>query len=70
MDKGGLQYMITARLTLISACIKKQNSKVEKILKLMGDCGPLPGAMNPLLMQKINSNILKKSEPLQEICHA
>lgn len=70
MDKGGLQYMITARLTLISACIKKQNSKVEKILKLLSDCGPLPGAMNPVLMQKISSNILKKSEPLQEICHA
>jgi hypothetical protein len=70
MDKGGLQYMITARLTLISACIKKQNLKVEKIMKLMGDCGPLAGAMNPVLMQKINSNVLKKSEPLQEVCHA
>lgn len=70
LDKGGLQYMITARLTLISACIKKQNSKVEKILKLMSDCDPLPGAMKPVLMQKINSNILKKSASIQEVCHA
>lgn len=70
MDKGGLQYMMTARLALITACIKKQNSKIEKILKLMIDYGSSPGHMNKELILKINKKLLKKSEVAKELCHA
>ena len=55
---------------LASACSKKQNSRIEEIVKLMVDSCPLRGTTNQVLMPKINSNILKKSELLQEVCHA
>ena len=55
---------------LSSACSKKQNLRIEEIVKLMVDSCPLRGTTNQVLMPKINSNIFKKSELLQEICHA
>ena len=55
---------------LAFASSKKQNSKIEKIVKLRVDSCPLTGALNQVLMSKINSNIFKKSELLQEVCHA
>lgn len=70
MDKGGLQYMMTARLTLITACIKKQNSKIEKILKLMDDYSFSSGHMKKELILKINKKLLGKSEETKELCHA
>ena len=70
MDKGNLSYMITARMSMLSACLKKQNLKIEKVLSLMRVHQEMPGAMSGDLMAKVEDAFLKPVLATQEICHA
>lgn len=70
MDKGNLVYMLTARLSLLSACLKKQDKKIQKILSLMRLCQDKPSAMPESLIKKIESTYLKPMQVLEDICHA
>jgi hypothetical protein len=70
MDKGNLAYMITARMSMLSACLKKQNLKIEKILSLMRVHQTMPGAMPGDLMAKIEAAFLNPVTATQEVCHA
>lgn len=70
MDKGNLPYMITARMSMLSACLKKQNLKIEKILSLMRVHQQMPGVMPEDLMAKIEAAFLKPEVVTQEVCHA
>lgn len=70
MDKGNMAYMITARMSMLSACLKKQNLKIEKILSLMRVHQQMPGAMPGDLMAKIEAAFLKPVMATQDVCHA
>lgn len=70
MDKGNLAYMLTARLSLLSACLKKQDLKVEKILSLMRLWKDKPSAMPENLMKKVETAYLKPVEATEDLCHA
>ena len=70
MNKGNLVYMLTARLSLLSACLKKQDKKIQKILSLMRLCQDKPSAMSESLIKKIESTYLKPVQVLEDICHA
>lgn len=70
MDKGNLAYMITARMSMLSACLKKQNVKIEKILSLLRVHQQMPGAMPEDLMAKIEAAHLKPMVVTQDVCHA
>jgi hypothetical protein len=70
MDKGNLSYMITARMSMLSACLKKQNLKIEKILSLMRVHQTMPGAMPENLMALIETAFLKPVMVKKEVCHA
>lgn len=70
MNKGNLPYMITARMSVLTACLKKQNLKIEKILSLMRVHQTMPGAMPEALMAKIEAAFPKPVQFTKEICHA
>jgi tetratricopeptide (TPR) repeat protein len=70
MDKGNLSYMITARMSMLSACLTKKNLKIEKILSLMRVHQQMPGAMPEELMTKIEAAHLKPVAATQDVCHA
>jgi tetratricopeptide (TPR) repeat protein len=70
MDKGNLAYMISARMLMLSALLKKQNLKIEKVLSLMRVYQQMPGAMPEDLMAKIEAAFLKPVMATQEVCHA
>lgn len=68
MDKGNLAYMISARMLMLSALLKKQNLKIEKVLALMRVYQDMPGAMPDDLIEKIETAYLKPA--FKEVCHA
>lgn len=70
MEKGNLAYMITARMSMLSACLKKQNLKIQKVLSLMRVHQQMPGAMPEDLMVKIEAAFLKPVINTKEVCHA
>jgi hypothetical protein len=70
MDKGNLAYMITARMSMLSACLKKQHLKIEKVLSLMRVHQHMPGAMPQDLMAKVETAFLKPVIAIKEECHA
>jgi tetratricopeptide (TPR) repeat protein len=70
MDKGNLPYMVSARMLMLSACLKKQNLKIEKILSLMRVHHAMAGAMSVDLMTKIETAFLKPVKTAEEVCHA
>ena len=70
MDKGNLAYMITARMSLLSACQKKQTLKIEKVLSLMRVHQQMPSAMSEALMANIEKTFLKSEIKQGDICHA
>ncbi len=70
MDKGNLAYMITARMSMLSACLKKQSLKIEKVLSLMRVHQHMPGAMSEDLMAKVQTAFLKQVIATKDVCHA
>jgi hypothetical protein len=70
MDKGNLAYMISARMLMLAACLKKQNLKIEKIVSLMRIHREMPGAMPDDLITQIETAFLKPVMTAQEVCHA
>jgi len=70
MDKGNLAYMITARMSTLSACLSKKTLKIEKVLSLMRIYQQMPGAMSGELMAKIEAAFLKPVTVTPEVCHA
>ena len=70
MDKGNLAYMISARMLMLAACLKKQNLKIEKIVSLMRVHQEMPGAMPDDLITQIETAFLKPVMTAQEVCHA
>jgi len=70
MDKGNLAYMISARMLMLAAGLKKQNLKIEKILSLMRVHCEMPGAMSDDLIAQIEKAFLKPAMTTQEVCHA
>jgi hypothetical protein len=70
MEKGNLAYMLTARISMLSACLKKQNLKIQKVLSLMRVYQQMPGAMPEDLMIKIETAFLKPVINSKEVCHA
>ena len=70
MDKGNLPYMISARMLMLSAMLKKQNLKIEKILSLMRVYQDMPGVMPDVLIEKIESAFLKPKLATEDVCHA
>ena len=70
MNKGNLDYMITARMSLIAACLQGQTLKIEKVLTLMNLYPQMPGAMSPNLMTTVQNAYLKQVETQKETCHA
>lgn len=70
MGKGNLAYMVTARMAMLSACLKKQNLKIEKVLSLMRVYQQMPVAMPEDLMVKIETAFLKPVINSKKVCHA
>ena len=70
MNKGNLAYMISARMLMLSALLKKQNLKIEKILSLMRVYQDMPAAMSDELIEKIETSFLKPVVATQDVCHA
>lgn len=70
MDKGNLAYMVTARMSTLSACLTKKTLKIEKVLSLMRIYQQMPGAMSEELMAKIEAAFLKPVMVTPEVCHA
>ena len=70
MNKGNLDYMISARMLMLAACLKKQTLKIEKVLSLMHVYQEMPGAMSGTLMAKIEHAFLSTQTAAQETCHA
>jgi hypothetical protein len=70
MDKGNLAYMLTARLAMLSACLKKQELKIEKVLSLMRLHQDKPSAMTESLMEKIEAAHSKPVQSTEDFCHA
>jgi tetratricopeptide (TPR) repeat protein len=70
MDKGNLAYMLSARMSMLSACLKKQPLKIEKVLSLMRVYQHMPGAMPEDLMAKVETLFLKPAIATKEVCHA
>ena len=70
MDKGNLAYMLSARMSILSACLTQKNLKIEKVLSLMRVYQQMPGAMSEDLMAKIEGAYLKPVVATQEVCHA
>lgn len=70
MDKGNLAYMLSARMSMLSACLKKQPLKIEKVLSLMRVYQHMPGAMPENLMGQIDDTFLKPVFSQKEVCHA
>ena len=70
MEKGNLAYMLTARMSMLSACLKKQNLKIQKVLSLMRVHQQMPGAMPEDLMVKIETAFLKPGINSKQVCHA
>jgi hypothetical protein len=70
MDKGNLAYMISSRMLMLSALLKKQNLKIEKILSLMGIYRDMPGAMSDELISKVESAFMKPVLEEKEMSHA
>lgn len=70
MDKGNLPYMISARMLMLSAMLKKQNLKIEKILSLMRVYQDMPGVMPDVLIEKIECAFLKPKLATEDVCHA
>jgi len=70
MNKGNLDYMISARMLMLAACLKKQTLKIEKVLSLMRVYQEMPGAMSGTLMAKIEHAFLSTQTAAQETCHA
>lgn len=70
MNKGSLAYMLTARLSALSACMTKKTLKLQKILTLMKECQELPGCMSAELMDRLAESMLPAVRPLEEPCHA
>jgi hypothetical protein len=65
MDKGNLAYMLTARLAMLSACLKKQELKIEKILSLMRLYQNKPSAMTSAVYSPPEGNM---SLPCKGVC--
>jgi hypothetical protein len=70
MDKGNLDYMLSARMLILSACLANKNLKIEKVLSLMRVYQQMPGAMSVDLMAKVEAAYLKPVLATQEVCHA
>lgn len=70
MDKGGLSYMLTARLQALSACIKNKPAKLRKILTLMREHQGVDGAMSLELIDLLNQSVSPKDAHSEEPCHA
>ncbi len=70
MDKGGMPYMITARLAMLSACLQKKKLKIEKVLSLMRLYQDKPSAMPKSLMEKIEAAYTKPVQSSKDYCHA
>jgi hypothetical protein len=70
MDKGNLDYMLSARMLILSACLSKKTLKIEKVLSLMRIYQQMPGAMSGELMAKIEAAFLKPVMVTPEVCHA
>jgi hypothetical protein len=70
MDKGNLDYMLSARMLILSACLANKNLKIEKVLSLMRVYQQMPGAMTGELMAKVEAAYLKPVLAAQEVCYA
>jgi len=70
MGKGNLDYMITARMAILSACLSQKNLKIKKVLSLMRHYHQMPGAMHEDLMAKVEAAFLQPATDAQEVCHA
>jgi hypothetical protein len=70
MDKGNLDYMLSARMSILSACLANKNLKIEKVLSLMRVYQQMPGALSVDLIAKIEAAYLKPMLATQEVCHA
>lgn len=70
IGKGNLAYMLTARLLAISACNKRQSSKLNKILTLMQKYKNMEGAMSEDLMSALTNSFLSEPINVKEKCHA
>ncbi len=53
MDKGGLSFMLTARLTALGALIKRKPAKLRKVIDVLGQHGNRPLAMPADLVARL-----------------
>lgn len=70
MDKGGLSYMLTARLQALAACIKNKPAKLKKILTLMREHQAAEGAMSQELIDILSQSLSSTDAHSEESCHA
>ncbi len=69
VDKGGLPYMLTARLTAISAMMQRKESKLKKVVQLMREHQSRPAAMPMGLIETLEQRCAEMA-PKQELAHA
>jgi len=61
LDKGGLDYMLTARLTALSALTKKKPQQLRRVISIMERYGDRPGAMS----DAIRAQLLQSAERME-----
>jgi hypothetical protein len=66
MNKGGLEFMMTARLTAINAVLKNDSIKLKKILHLMDQYSDFDGAMSDEIKDRLRVRAGLLAEPLRQ----
>ena len=56
-NKGGLPFMLTARLNAVGAVMKNKSAKMAKIAQLMAQYSDLPGAMSSTLLVQFSKRL-------------
>ena len=69
VDKGGLPFMLTARLSAIAAMVQGKEAKLGKVLELMRAHQSRPASMSQELIDSLEKRCHEMSHP-REMAHA
>ena len=53
MDKGGLNFMVTARLHVLKALHERQTTRLRKVIDIMTEHRHQPGSMDAQLLRRM-----------------